>query len=128
MWVLTPSGGFWIDEEGCEGMSMGEVLGGCWGGVGEVLGRCFIFCRKTPRIYNRLAIVNTIAQVFHTGVARARYNRIKSPLPSQVSHNRTRQPRQPTSSVWAAASPPDDLQPHSAGPRRYGVTGSPTTA
>jgi hypothetical protein len=57
-------------------------------------GGVLFFAPKTPRIYNRLAFVNTIAQVFHTRGIVAKYK----PLPSQVSHNRTRQLRQPTSS------------------------------
>src|SRR5215831_18488221 len=30
----------------------------------------YFLARKTPRIYNRLAFVNTIAQIFHTGSPR----------------------------------------------------------
>src|SRR5215831_5922292 len=50
--------------------------------------------RKTPRIYNRLTFVNTIAQVLHSCGIAVRY-KLLSPFPSQDSHNRTQQPGQP---------------------------------
>jgi len=47
------------DEERCKGDDEERCKG-------DVDGGCLFFCNrgKTPRIYNRLAFVNTIAQIF----------------------------------------------------------------
>src|SRR5215831_166118 len=79
---------------------VGGSTRGCKGDVGGGGGRRFVLGRKTPRIYNRLTFVNTIAQVCMPAYRRE----IQTPLLSSSLHKTATTARSSPGNPHQAAS------------------------